>query len=127
MSSPPNPAPPNPDNLITRRIVTASRQSLAGLKIAWGEEAFRIESFMVLVLVPLAIWFGETAVEQVLMIASLLIVMIVEILNTAVEKTIDRISTDRHPLSGQAKDLGSAAVMIALVMAALVWLALLLN
>lgn len=100
---------------------------MAGLRVAWGEEAFRIEAFLVLALVPLAIWLGENAVEQVLMIASLLIVMIVEVLNTAVEKTIDRISTDRHPLSGQAKDLGSAAVMIALVMAALVWAALLLN
>ncbi|MFK7965707.1 MAG: diacylglycerol kinase, partial [Burkholderiaceae bacterium] len=76
---------------------------------------------------PIAIWFGENALEQVLMIASLLIVMIVEVLNTAIEKTIDRVSTDRHVLSGQAKDLGSCAVMISLVMAALVWAALLLN
>lgn len=95
--------------------------------MAWGEEAFRIEAVMVLVLVPIAIWFGENALEQVLMIASLLIVMIVEVLNTAIEKTIDRVSTDRHVLSGQAKDLGSCAVMISLVMAALVWAALLLN
>lgn len=120
-------SPPNPGNLFTRRIITTSRQSIAGLRVAWGEEAFRIEAFMLLALLPLAIWLGENAVEQVLMIASLLIVMIVEVLNTAVEKTIDRISADRHPLSGQAKDLGSCAVMIALVMAALVWAALLLN
>jgi len=100
---------------------------MAGLRVAWGEEAFRVEALMTLVLVPIAIWFGENALEQVLMIASLLVVMIVEVLNTAVEKTIDRISPERHPLSGQAKDLGSCAVMIALAMAALVWAALLLN
>ncbi|MFK7967130.1 MAG: diacylglycerol kinase, partial [Burkholderiaceae bacterium] len=83
---------------MTRRLVTTTRQSMAGLRVAWGEEAFRIEAVMVLVLVPIAIWFGENALEQVLMIASLLIVMIVEVLNTAIEKTIDRVSTDRHVL-----------------------------
>jgi len=76
---------------------------------------------MGIVLVPLALWLGQTPVERLLLIGSWLLVMIVEILNTAIEATVDRISEERHTLSGQAKDMGSAAVFLSLVLALLAW------
>jgi diacylglycerol kinase (ATP) len=105
-----------------RRIVDAAGYSAAGLSVAWrGEEAFRQEVGLAIVLVPLALWLGQTSMERLLLVASWLLVMIVEILNTAVEATVNRISAERHPLSGEAKDLGSAAVFLSLLLAALVW------
>jgi diacylglycerol kinase (ATP) len=105
-----------------RRILDAAGYSAAGFKSAWrGEEAFRQEVLLGIVLMPLALWLGQSSTERLLLVASWLVVMIVEILNTAVEATVDRISDDNHPLSGQAKDLGSAAVFLSLVLAALVW------
>jgi diacylglycerol kinase (ATP) len=105
-----------------RRLLDATGYSAAGLAAAWrGEEAFRQEVLFGLILTPLALWLGQSALERVLLISSWLLVMIVEILNTAVEATVDRIGEERHTLSGQAKDLGSAAVMLSLVVAALVW------
>jgi len=105
-----------------RRILDAAGYSAAGLAVAWrGEEAFRQEVILGLVLVPLALWLGQSSTERLLLISSWLLVMIVEMLNTAVEATVDRISDERHPLSGQAKDLGSAAVFLSLVLATLVW------
>ena len=105
-----------------RRILDAAGYSAAGLAVAWrGEEAFRQEVILGLVLVPLALWLGQSSTERLLLISSWLLVMIVEMLNTAVEATVDRISDARHPLSGQAKDLGSAAVFLSLVLATLVW------
>ena len=90
--------------------------------MAWhGEEAFRQEVVLAIVLVPLAIWLGQSNLERLLLVASWMLVMIVEILNTAVEATVDRISDERHRLSGEAKDLGSAAVFLTLMLAALVW------
>lgn len=77
---------------------------------------------MTVLAVPLAFYIGESVIEFLLLIGSLIIVLVVELLNSAVETTVDRISSDRHPLSGQAKDLGSAAVMITLVWAAITWM-----
>lgn len=105
-----------------RRLIDAAGYSAAGLAVAWrGEEAFRQEVLMAVVLVPLALWLGQSNLERLLLVASWLVVMIVEILNTAVEATVDRISDEQHRLSGQAKDLGSAAVFLSLLLAALVW------
>lgn len=105
-----------------RRLLDATGYSVAGLAVAWhGEEAFRQEVLMAVVLVPLALWLGQSNLERLLLVASWLVVMIVEILNTAVEATVDRISDEQHQLSGQAKDLGSAAVFLSLLLAALVW------
>lgn len=105
-----------------RRIRDAAGYSAAGLASAWRtEEAFRQEVALAVLLVPLALWLGPSPLERVLLLGSWLLVMIVEILNTAVEAAIDRIGDERHPLSGQAKDLGSAAVFLSLVLAALVW------
>jgi diacylglycerol kinase (ATP) len=105
-----------------RRLRDATGYSAAGLATAWrGEEAFRQEVLLAVVLVPLALWLGQTAIECLLLIGSWLVVMIVEILNTAIEATVDRIGDDHHQLSGQAKDLGSAAVFLSLILAVLAW------
>jgi len=105
-----------------QRLRDATGYSAAGLLAAWrSEEAFRQEVLMGIVLVPLALWLGQTPVERLLLIGSWLLVMIVEILNTAIEATVDRISEERHTLSGQAKDMGSAAVFLSLVLALLAW------
>jgi diacylglycerol kinase (ATP) len=105
-----------------RRLLDAAGYSAAGLAVAWrGEEAFRQEVVLALVLVPLAFWLGQSNLERLLLVASWLLVMIIEILNTAVEATVDRIGDERHRLSGHAKDLGSAAVFLSLLLAALVW------
>lgn len=105
-----------------RRIVRATRVSYLGL--GWAvrsEEAFRIEALLALLLLPLALWLGETGVERALLVLSLFVVLIVELLNTAVEVVVDRISLERHPLSGRAKDLGSAAVHLSLLQVIAVW------
>lgn len=106
-----------------RRIVSATFFSLAGLRAAWRHEAaFRQECALALVLVPAAFWVGQTAVERVLLVASCVLVLIVELLNTAVEATVDRFGTERHRLSGRAKDLGSAAVLVSLLLTLFVWI-----
>ena len=105
-----------------RRVWNAFHYSCAGLHAAYRhEDAFRQEVLLALALVPLAIWLGEGAVERVLLIGCVLLVLIVELINSAIEATVDRISLDRHPLAKRAKDIGSAAVMIALLNAVLVW------
>ncbi len=104
------------------RIVRATRYSLAGLRSAIRDEAaFRQELILALILVPVAVWLGDNGIERALMIASLLIVLIVELLNSAIEAVVDRIGTEFHDLSGRAKDLGSAAVFISLLMVPVVW------
>lgn len=105
-----------------RRVWNAFHYSRAGLHAAYRhEDAFRQEVLLALVLIPLAIWLGEGAVERALLIGCVLLVLIVELINSAIEATVDRISLDRHPLAKRAKDIGSAAVMIALLNAVLVW------
>ena len=111
-----------------RRILNATRYSLDGLAAAARhEDAFRQELMLVAVLAPLGLWLGNTGVERALLVGSLLVVLIVELLNSAVEATVDRVSLDAHPLAKRAKDLGSAAVMLSLLLAGTTWLLVLLG
>lgn len=110
-----------------KRLVNATRYSIAGLAAAARhEDAFRQELLLATVLVPLGLWLGEGGVERALLVGSVLMVLVVELLNSAVETTVDRVSLEDHKLAGRAKDLGSAAVMVALACAAAVWLLVLL-
>ena len=109
-------------------IFHATKWSLAGLKAAWQhEQAFRIEIMASLCIVPLAFYWSEGAIELVLMLGSWLLVIIVELLNSAIEATVDRISTEHHELSGRAKDLASAAVLLCNITFIGTWAILLLN
>jgi diacylglycerol kinase (ATP) len=111
-----------------RRVLNATHYSLAGLAAAVRhEDAFRQELILVVLLTPLALWLGSTGVERALLIGSLIIVLIVELLNSAVEATVDRISFENHRLAKRAKDIGSAAVMLSLVNAGVVWLLIILS
>ena len=104
------------------RALRAFRYSLAGLGAAWRhEEAFRQEVIVIAIFFPLALWLGENGVERALLTGSLLIVLIVEILNSAVENVVDRHGKDFHILAKRAKDLGAAAVLLALLNSTLVW------
>ena len=106
----------------TGRIVRAFRYSLQGLRAAYRKEsAFRQELILAAVLLPLGIWLGRTGVERALLIGSVLLVLIVEVLNSAVEATVDRGGKGRDELAGRAKDMGSAAVLIALLQLAATW------
>ncbi|PKO47258.1 MAG: diacylglycerol kinase [Betaproteobacteria bacterium HGW-Betaproteobacteria-22] len=111
-----------------RRLINAFGYSLEGFKAAFvHEDAFRQEVFLAIVLIPLAIYLDNTPVEQAMMIASVLLVLIVELLNSAIEAAVDHTSTDKHPLAKQAKDIGSAAVFIALLIVVTVWSLVLLG
>jgi diacylglycerol kinase (ATP) len=106
-----------------RRIVNATFYSMAGLRSAWRDEAaFRQESLLCVVLVPAAFWLGQTAVQRSLLIGTCLLVLIVELLNSGIEAVVDRVGPEHHELSGQAKDLGSAAVLVSLTLTLVVWL-----
>lgn len=105
-----------------RRLVNATRHSLDGFSAALSEAAFRQELVLAVVLVPLGLFLGANGMERALLAGSVLLVLVVELLNSAIEATVDRISLEDHALSKQAKDLGSAAVMLALLNAAAVWL-----
>ena len=105
------------------RVIHAFFNSLAGLKDAWRHEsAFRQEILIAAVMVPVAFVVDATAIERALLIGSVLLVIIVELLNTSVEVAIDRISLDHHSLSKRAKDIGSAAVFVSLVLCVTVWI-----
>lgn len=105
-----------------RRLANALVYSLSGLRLAWRHEsAFRQEIALAAVLIPLAWIVPVTAVERILLIATVLLVLIVELLNSSVEAAIDRISFDTHRLSRRAKDLGSAAVLLSLLLLAATW------
>ncbi len=105
-----------------KRLINAAGYSADGFKAAYKhEDAFRQETHLALVLIPLAVWLGNTGVERALMIGSVLFVLIVELLNSAVEAAVDRISLDRHHLIKRAKDMGSAAVLVALINVVVVW------
>ncbi len=105
------------------RILKASRYSWQGLRAAYRhEEAFRQETWLCLVLLPLGLYLGEGGVEKALLVASVLLLPLVEILNSALEAAIDRIGDEHHELSGRAKDMASAAVAIAITILALTWL-----
>ncbi|HET7924745.1 MAG TPA: diacylglycerol kinase [Rhodanobacteraceae bacterium] len=111
-----------PGNTGIRRIINATFFSMAGFRAAWRDEAaFRQELLLCVVLIPTAFWLGRTAVERSLLIGSCLIVLIVELLNTGIENVVDRFGEERHRLSGQAKDLGSAAVFTSLMLTLVIW------
>jgi len=104
------------------RIYAAFFNSLKGFKATWShEEAFRQEVLLCAAAIPLGLWLGQGGVEKALLVGSLLLVLIVELLNTGIEIVVDRISFERHELSGRAKDVGSAAVLTSLVLAGVVW------
>jgi len=115
----------NPQKLRTgfKRVWYATGYSLQGLKAGWRETAFRQEAMAAMVLLPLAFWLGRTWVETALLAGSVLLVMIVELLNTCIETAIDRIGPEWNDLSKRAKDMGSAAVLLSLVLAGGIWLA----
>ncbi len=116
------PASPFKGKTGLRRVLNAAGYSWAGLTAAFKhEDAFRQELFLALLLIPLAIYLGETGIERALMIAAVLGVLIVELLNSAVEAAVDRISLDHHLLIKRAKDMGSAAVMLALINVIVTW------
>jgi diacylglycerol kinase (ATP) len=111
-----------PPSIGLGRVVQAFRHSLAGLASAWRTEgAFRQEIIAAAVLFPIACLMPVTLLERVLLIGSIVFVMVVELLNSSIEATVDRISLERHPLSRHAKDVGSAAVLMAIVIPVLVW------
>jgi diacylglycerol kinase (ATP) len=105
------------------RMWHATGYSLSGLRAGWGEAAFRLEACLSFVLLPLSFFVGRTWVEVALLAGSVLLVLTVELLNTAVEAAIDRIGPEWHPLSKRAKDMGSAAVFLSLLIAGGIWLA----
>ncbi|MFB9865990.1 diacylglycerol kinase [Vreelandella sulfidaeris] len=103
-------------------LIHSTRYSWKGLKAAFrNEAAFRQEVGITAVMLPLAWWIGEGPVSWLLLVSSLFFVLIVELLNSAIENVVDRIGTEHHVLSGRAKDIGSAAVMLSLIMAGLTW------
>ena len=108
------------------RVVRAFFYSMAGLSAAWKHEgAFRQEVMLAAVMIPVACFVPVAAVERAMLVATVLLVLVVELLNSSIEAAIDRISTDHHALSKRAKDAGSAAVFVALVLCVVVWAILL--
>ena len=111
-----------PGNTGLRRVINATFFSIAGLRAAWRDEAaFRQELLLCVALLPAGVWLGRPAVERALLLGSCFIVLIVELLNTAIENVVDRVGHEPHRLSGQAKDLGSAAVFMSLVLLIVIW------
>ncbi|MGR8929374.1 MAG: diacylglycerol kinase [Gammaproteobacteria bacterium] len=110
-----------------KRLVNAFYFSLAGFKATWQhEEAFRQEVALFIVSTPLALWLGNGPIEKILLIGSVVLVLLVELLNSAVEAVVDRVGFEHHELSGRAKDIGSAAVMLSLAWATATWAMILL-
>ena len=106
----------------TARLWRATGYSLVGLRAAFrNEQAFRLEVYIFCLVLPLGLWLGAGGVEKVLLVGSWVLVMICELVNSAVEAVVDRIGPERHELSGRAKDIASATVMLALGLAALTW------
>jgi diacylglycerol kinase (ATP) len=118
-----DPVNPQKDRTGLNRIWHATGYSLAGLRAGWGETAFRQEAIAAALLIPLAIGLGRTWVEVALLAGSVVFVMVVELLNTAVETAIDRVGPEWHDLSKRAKDMGSAAVLLSLLLALGIWIA----
>ena len=105
-----------------KRLINAFGYSIAGILAAFKhEDAFRQEVILTVILVPIALYYGQTSIEQTLMISSLLLIIIVELLNSSIEATVDRISVKHHELAKRAKDIGSAAVFFSLINAAAIW------
>lgn len=111
---------------IDARLIKAGAHSWAGLKATWSDEqAFRIEAVLGLILLPAVFWLGDSLADYLLLFSSMVLVLIVEILNTAIETVVDRVSTEPSPLSKKAKDQGSAAVFVAMMFFVVVWLSML--
>ena len=107
---------------VLRHIINALIWSAAGIKTAWQNElAFRVETITIMIMMPVGIWLGRSAAERALLIASCLLILVAELLNSAVESVVDRIGTEHHELSGRAKDMGSAAAFFSMLTAAIVW------
>jgi len=110
------------------RLINASIYSWRGLIAAFKhEQAFRLEFYLLLVFIPLAFYLTEAALERALMVGSWLLVMVVELINSAIEAVVDRFGGEQHELSGRAKDIGSAAVTVAIVLSAVLWLGVVLS
>ena len=108
------------------RIINAGGYSWLGFKAAYkNEAAFRQELWLCIILIPVALYFGETVLDKALLIGSLLFVLVVELLNSAIEAVVDRIGDEVHELSGRAKDMGSTAVFIAITLAVIIWFGIL--
>ena len=108
------------------RILKAAQWSMQGLKACWlHESSFRLEVYLCILLTPLALWLAQTPVERVLMIGSMLMVLSMELLNSAVEAVIERYGAEFHELAGRAKDMGSAAVFVLMMNVLLTWALLL--
>jgi diacylglycerol kinase (ATP) len=106
-----------------RHLVDATWYSLLGIRAAFRNEmAFRLETLVLVFVLPAALWLGNTGVKRALLIGSYLLIMVVEFLNSAIEALVNRIGAERHELSGRAKDLGSAAVFGAIALACVVWI-----
>lgn len=106
-----------------KRVILAFGHSCRGLLHVWkNEAAFRQECFLAIILIPLALWLDVTGLEKAVMISTVILVLIVEILNSAIEAVVDRIGLEHNTLSGHAKDMGSAAVAMALLLIPIVWL-----
>jgi diacylglycerol kinase (ATP) len=110
------------------RIIRASVYSWQGLCAAWRHEAaFRQEVVLAVVMIPLGLYLGDNGVEKALLIGSVLLVLLVEIINSAVEAVVDRFGDEQHELSGRAKDMASAAVALAIALMAAVWILVLFS
>lgn len=109
------------------RLWHATGYSVAGLRAAWSEKAFRQEALLAIVLLPMAFWLGSNWLETALLLAVAVLVLVVELLNSGIEAAIDRFGGELHPLSKRAKDLGSAAVLLSLLLAGSVWALALLH
>jgi diacylglycerol kinase (ATP) len=108
------------------RLFRAYGASLRGFRGAFREEAaFRQELALALVVIPAGLWLGQSGVERALLVAPMLLVLVVELINSAIEATVDRIGLERHKLSGLAKDIGSAAVLTSLLLLAVIWILIL--
>jgi diacylglycerol kinase (ATP) len=118
-----NPVNPQKNRKGLSRVWHAAGYSLAGLRAGWGEAAFRQEAIAATLLLPLSFWLGNTWMETALLTGSVIALMVVELLNTAIETAIDRVGMERHELSKRAKDMGSAAVLLCLVFCTGVWFA----
>ena len=105
-----------------KRMINACYFSIAGLKAAWkNEAAFRQEIVLLIIAIPCALWVGENVVEILLLIGCIALILLVELLNSAIEAVVDRIGLEQHELSGRAKDIGSAAVMLSIIWAVITW------
>ncbi|MGU3626121.1 diacylglycerol kinase [Comamonas sp. C24C] len=122
-TSSPDPVNPQKSRTGLSRVLHAGGYSLAGLRAGWHEKAFQQEAVCAFVMIPLALWLGQSWEQTALLAGSVILVLIVELLNTSIEAAIDRIGPEWHELSKKAKDMGSAAVFLALCLCGAVWAA----